>query len=1124
MAEDKDWSSLLNAADDKLDSDNDSPRSDGEKLLALFAGDDSDNPLQVPSIPDNHTTALLTSPDGIAYLAEDVSVSADNSQSGADSDDDEASGWYSLDFDSMDSEITPVISDRTGSQPEFTNWDEEVARFEGKTIDITAAASEKEAAADKDDTACSEACGLMSGRSRSSDIIIPILPKIEKLSEETPTDTVPEPTPAAVQAPAAPAVKPIQGAPAAPYSQTGVLTHATSRERSSELAKNLKESPILRPAEPAAPTEGITDADINNGSRTDAPAPETDHQPETITSSAKPELPLNQELIPPIPVGDSDRYAEEDEEDDYPAFRDLSHLTHVITISCLVPVIAAWSLLAYSLYIGRENALEHTCIETKAQAEVFREHAERNIGLADEFTAHIKKRYEAGELHSYKFLEAEANQRILPYKVYITDAENRLIGGKYPGGSDAFAHLYADHFIVNKAVNSDNLYISRSLWDEWTKSWAFSASRRLNKPDGSYAGSIIFIINPQQFFDYYQREDFSDDQRIFLLGRDLVIRATRTGSYDFIDSLLHNQEVIDALKSGTSGSFTAPASIDQEPYIYSYAALNNYPLIVVSGRTKAAALSEVNQRSVYYAALALICMVSGFILWRLLLRLINRQYDTEKNLRLVQAELRQSVERRTAELVAANATLTETNNSLATLNRDLGDEIDRRRLAEEARRQAGEKLEYTAYHDAVTGLPNLAYLLNWLEKDIANEGTGILALIFVNNLDEINDAFGYEIGNELINTVAQELTNEDTGLSGAVVAHLGYGRFCIAAPGVSDADQAAVMVDIINRALAHITEIRSMLIHVTAAMGFVLYPEHGTSPTELMQNADSAVAAARTENQSGWCLYEERMKEVLRDRITLTAQLRQAITNGEFLLVYQPKTSVTTGKVVSFEALIRWHSPMLGMVRPDLFIPLAEQNGLITPIGEWVMQEGCRFAKRLQAAGWTNVTVAINVSGNQFAAEDFLDVVRNAVSSIGIPNEAIEIEITETAVISSLTQAIEKISQLRDNGIRIALDDFGVRYSTLSYLLRLPFDILKVDKSFVDTIGITDHGTDIVRMIIELAHLLGKEVVAEGVETKEQYEILAKLHCDIIQGYYFSKPLNETSAFEYLRQEEMWSN
>ncbi len=1152
MAEEKDWSSLLDAADKSLPSDSDEPLSDGEKLLALFAGDDSDNPLQIPSIPDNHTSASLTSPDGVAYLAEDIGVSADknslpNSQSDICADDSEELGWVSYDPGTFQIHENMFREEHTGSQPEFTSWDEEVARFEGKTLEV----SDPVPVPDSDDiSGYGEETSLMSGGRGNNDVIIPVLPtvaaaqtpdsvrkeevparpSVEDISIPLPSLSLqpiakapepassPEPVVADDTAESKPEVKP----PVSPavHTPARIFTHSTSRD-----------IPIPEPYRPS--TEGtLTSTGDEAGNASD----ETPKAPVEVGDSGRTETDKQAPAEEPNSVeAETDEEAAEQPDDnqgpikpphleDYFAFRDLSHLTKVVTIACIIPIVVAWSLLGYSLYVGRETALKQSYSETLSQAEVYREHAERNLSLADEFTSYIKRSYEQGQLHSYRLFEDNSKWRALPYTIYITDANDQLTTGRYPGGSEQFAGLYADHFAVNKAVNSDNLYISRSLWDDWSKSWVFSASRRLNAPDGTYAGSIIFTISPNQFFDYYRPSDSDeDDQRIFLLGRDLVIRATRTGSQDFIDSLLHNPQVTANLKSGTSGSFIAPADTDQEPYIYSYAALARYPLIVVTGRSKATALADINRRTINYVALALVCMISGFVLWRLLLKLIARQYDTEKNLRIVQAELRQSVEMRTAELVAANSTLTETNNSLATLNRDLGDEIDRRRLAEDARRMAAEKLEYIAYHDTLTELPNDAYLADWLRKEIANNGTGIIGRIYINNLDEVNDAFGYDIGNQLIHLVAGELVREAITHTGSVIAHLGEGRFCFVVPGAAAAENAAELADTIQTALTRITEVQSILIHVSATIGFVLYPEHGTDPTELMQNADNAIVAARTDGQNGWCLYDEQMKEVLRDRMTLTAQLRQAICNGEFLLLYQPKLSVVTGKVKSFEALIRWHSPVLGMVRPDKFIPLAEQNGLIGPIDEWVMREGCRFAKRLRDSGWSNVTVAINVGGGQFAAEDFLDGVRNTIAEIGIPNQAIEIEITETAVISSLEQAIEKISQLRESGIRIALDDFGVRYSTLSYLLRLPFDTLKVDKSFVDNIGVTNHGTDIVRMIIELAHLLGKEVVAEGVESRDQYDILSKLHCDIIQGYYFSKPLNETNALEYLRREERWS-
>ena len=1152
MAEEKDWSSLLDTADKSLPADGDEPLSDGEKLLALFAGDDSDNPLQIPSIPDNHTSASLTSPDGVAYLAEDIGVSADrkpltDSQSDICQDDSEELGWVSYDPGTFHIHENLFLEEHTGSQPEFTSWDEEVARFEGKTLEV----SDPVPVPDSDEiSGYGEETSLMSGGRGNNDVIIPVLPtaaaaqapdsdRKEEASTHPSIEEISIPLPSLSLPPIIKAQEPDMSADTAEDNETAetqsetnapirpavrtsarIFTHPTSRD-----------IPIPEPYRPA--TEGtLTSTGDEAGNTSD----DTLKAPVEVSDSSRTETAEQTPAEEPnsVEAEANDEAAEQPDDnqapinpphlEDYFAFRDLSHLTRVVTIACIIPIVVAWSLLGYSLYVGRETALQQSYSETLSQAEVYREHAERNLSLADEFTSYIKRSYEQGQLHSYKLFEDKSKWRALPYTIYITDANDQLITGRYPGGSEQFAGLYADHFAVNKAVNSDNLYISRSLWDDWSKSWVFSASRRLNAPDGTYAGSIIFTISPNQFFDYYRPSDSDEDaQRIFLLGRDLVIRAAKTSSQDFVDSLLHNQQIIANLKSGTSGSFIAPADTDKEPYIYSYAALTRYPLIVVTGRSKAAALADINRRAINYVVLALVCMISGFVLWRLLLKLIARQYDTEKNLRIVQAELRQSVEMRTAELVAANSTLTETNNSLASLNRDLGDEIDRRRLAEDARRMAAEKLEYIAYHDTLTELPNDAYLADWLRKEIANNGTGIIGRIYINNLDEVNDAFGYDIGNQLIHLVAGELVREAIAHTGSVIAHLGEGRFCFVVPGVANAEKAAELADTVQTALTRITEVQSILIHVSATIGFVLYPEHGTDPTELMQNADNAIVAARTDGQNGWCLYDEQMKEVLRDRMTLTAQLRQAISNGEFLLLYQPKLSVVTGKVKSFEALIRWHSPVLGMVRPDKFIPLAEQNGLIGPIDEWVMREGCRFAKRLRDSGWSNVTVAINVGGGQFAAEDFLDGVRNTIAEIGIPNQAIEIEITETAVISSLEQAIEKISQLRESGIRIALDDFGVRYSTLSYLLRLPFDTLKVDKSFVDNIGVTNHGTDIVRMIIELAHLLGKEVVAEGVESRDQYDILSKLHCDIIQGYYFSKPLNETNALEYLRREERWS-
>ncbi len=273
---------------------------------------------------------------------------------------------------------------------------------------------------------------------------------------------------------------------------------------------------------------------------------------------------------------------------------------------------------------------------------------------------------------------------------------------------------------------------------------------------------------------------------------------------------------------------------------------------------------------------------------------------------------------------------------------------------------------------------------------------------------------------------------------------------------------------------------------------------------------------AKNSGKNCWKFFDVQMQQSAYAKMLLTKNLHRAIENSEFELHYQPQIDIASGRVVGFEALIRWRSPEDGLVPPDRFIPLAEQTGMIKPIGNWVLQEACRFARRLVDNGWSTLYVAVNVSPHQLCAEQFIDSVRAALHESGIAPGQIEIEITENALIASLQEAVCRLEMLKSLGVRLALDDFGAGYSSLTYLQQLPVQTLKIDKSFIARIGENGAPKSIIGVIVEMAHHMNMSVVAEGVETDEQLAYLAKSRCDFVQGYLFSRPVPEHDALRFL--------
>ncbi len=427
------------------------------------------------------------------------------------------------------------------------------------------------------------------------------------------------------------------------------------------------------------------------------------------------------------------------------------------------------------------------------------------------------------------------------------------------------------------------------------------------------------------------------------------------------------------------------------------------------------------------------------------------------------------------------------------------------------------RIRHIAFHDTVTGMPNRAALSRYLEAEMAKtragETLGMILLINIDDIKSVNDNFSHSFGDMVIVAVGQKLVAA-VGAE-AFVARNGGDEFMAVIPGITSREQAAAIADKAMDMICTEYGITVETIHISASMGVALYPADSDMAEDILKKADSALHAAKKAGKSCWRFYEPALLQEAYEKMTLTNGLRHGVERGEFMLYYQPQFSAIGGHLVGFEALLRWNSSEYGFVPPARFVPLAEQSGLILPIGQWVLQEACRFIRRLADMGQDDLRVAINISPRQLLSEDFVASVQTGIEAAGIQPHQIEIEVTESMLIESMEETARKLQQLQAIGVRLSLDDFGTGYSSLTYLINLPVEIVKIDKSFIDNINETSQ-LQVVGSIINLGHALGMSIVAEGVETEEQLSILRELGCDYIQGYVYSKPVPEAGAIELL--------
>lgn len=727
------------------------------------------------------------------------------------------------------------------------------------------------------------------------------------------------------------------------------------------------------------------------------------------------------------------------------------------------------------------------------------------------------------------------------------------------------------HFRVHVDDPADILYISRPVLGRVSQRWTVQFTRKLFAPDGSFAGVVVCSLDPYWMTQLHELLDFSGN--MLLLGRDGVVRAAAPDgsllSHDLSDTPLGL-----AAANSEHGSVAPPAASGMAGRLISFRRLRNYPITVAVGMDMAPL--HAAYRTLRFSAVAigsgvsLLVLAVGFLLIRHKRRVLasrevlrhavenldqglvmvdrngrislrNSRYvalldlppdlsapgaDYAQLVRWLAARgefdqsgagkshLASSAEEggvRFAERVRPNGTALEIRMRMLSGGGLIGtytDVTDRRRAQEE--------IHHLAHHDGLTDLANRTLLEERLTQAMAaaERSGGQLAVLCLdlNRFKPVNDTLGHAAGDELLRQTARRLH----GLARAsdTVARVGGDEFVLVQTTLSQPGDAAALAERIMVEISLPFDLNGHAVTIDTSIGIALFPHDGHTVEALLKNADTALYRAKEAGRGVTCFFEAEMEERLLERGLLEQDLRAALAKGEFSVSFQPLHNCGTRDVTSFEALLRWENPERGKVSPADFIPVAEECGLILPLGRWMLEQACTVA-----ASWPHpYTVAVNLSPVQFQRGNLPAQVAEVLAQTGLPANQLELEVTEGLLIEDSEGALATMRALKALGVRLALDDFGTGYSSLSYLRRFPFDKLKIDKSFIQAIELDAGARAIVDAILAMGHSLNLRVTAEGVETEEQLAFLLRHDCDEVQGFLLGRPVPAEQLCRSLRK------
>ncbi|HYD65735.1 putative bifunctional diguanylate cyclase/phosphodiesterase [Azospirillum sp.] len=669
------------------------------------------------------------------------------------------------------------------------------------------------------------------------------------------------------------------------------------------------------------------------------------------------------------------------------------------------------------------------------------------------------------------------------------DANGRLIDStlSHTAGQDLSDR---EHFLVHRDrpadSREDRLFISKPLRGRLSQRWTLQFTRRIDHPDGRFAGVLVFSINPYEFAELAHDLPVGQEGVVSIIGSDRVIRMVRTGNDDPARRAWIGRELDPARPYFDPAQPAADvvrvvSHVDSRALWTAYRRLSHSPLIVAVQLSETEIFGPMEERAAFlrtnalgFSAIVLLC-AAGLAVLSL------SQYRTRMALSAANERLRRS-------------------------EQELEERVRQRTQALERSNRHVQELAYT---DTLTGLPNRVLFADRAAHAVrcaAREGrTLAILLLDLDHFKVVNDTLGHPSGDTLLVMVAAALRRAVRPSD--PVARMGGDEFVILTEGLANANDAAHVAEQILAELGKPVALDGQTLHPSASIGIAVFPDDGTDLPTLLKNADAAMYAAKAAGRNTLRYFNPVMAQAAEQRLALVPALRFAVEEGDFRLDYQPKVCIATGELCGVEALIRWKHPERGDISPAEFIPLAEEVGLIQPLGSWVLNEACRAIADWNAVRFGPLHVAVNVAAAQINRGDLAAEVDRVTRLHRIDPSQLQIEITETAVIGDPDRALATLNRLRSLGVEVALDDFGTGYSSLVYLRHLDIDAIKIDRSFLGKVQPGSRDAEIVGLIIRLARALEMSVIAEGVETEAHVAFLRSAGCDMMQGYLVARPM-----------------
>ncbi len=737
-----------------------------------------------------------------------------------------------------------------------------------------------------------------------------------------------------------------------------------------------------------------------------------------------------------------------------------------VIFTVLVLALLWW--VTFSLLAADHAAADRTAfVSSREQFETYQAEVVRALREVDETLKVVKYAFETrGERAALGELR---DRNLLPpdrfFDVSVRDSRGALVTSTARPGA-AFA---IDERTLQALRQGDALQVSRPLRNRVSGQWRLQFTRRIDAADGQFGGVVAIEVDSAYFVSGYDTAALGEHGVLGLVGVDGTVCALRSG-----DDVTAGQRVDFAALVAPGPSSDGADAVAASPWdgIRRYEKarqLYDFPLAVVVGLSADEQLAASRRDARVYLGRA----GAGSVLLILVVWI------------------------------------------LASMSRRLA--LTRQR-AMEAQAEHAATIEYLAYHDGLTGLPNRGLFSRVLAQSIqeAHRFGRLLAVLFVDldRFKEINDALGHEAGDQLLQEVARRIT--DCLRDSDVVARLGGDEFVVLLPEIDDGKYAAVAGQKILAAVARPFFLIGQEFHVTASVGISSFPQDGLDELTLMKNADVAMYQAKEAGKNNFQFYSRDLNSLSLQRLDLESGLRHALERAEFELEYQPKRDIRSGEVTGMEALLRWRHPLLGTIGPLQFLAIAEDTGLIVPIGRWVFDTVCRQLAAWQSQGLKPVTISVNLSARQFTDRRLVPDLAAALSAAAVPAHLLELEVAESLLMRDGAGSLAILERLKEIGVRIAVDDFGVGYLSLAALKQFPLDSIKIDRSFMRHAASATEERPLTEAIIAMGRSLSVTVVAQGVETREQANFLRQNACDECQGFFFDRPQSAALAGELL--------